>query len=325
MTEITEPKPNPSNAIISYLTAFLVFALAAGAFALSYDALRNVAAENGVTGWRSTVWPLLVDAALVIFSLAVARNTLNGERTRWPWFLVALYTVATIAFNILHVPGNVFRIPDTITRQIVAAVAPVSLFLAFETLMAMLIASVRRNNAILSLEQLSAQTESMQTESERIATQLTETRRRHETLTRETAALAVQLEDRKAQYETLTRESEILSARLEERKRRSQPKAKSESETPVQAKPKAKQQTESETESQPAPKPEPPASDIGLPNWLPYLPSRQDFIAMVKRGDINLPEAITGRELAAIIGSSPRTGELWLAAARNGHGHSNGN
>lgn len=362
---ITETQPKPkaqleaqpkSAAFISRLTAILVFALAAGAFALSYDALRNVAAENGVTGWRSTVWPLLVDAALIIFSLAVVRNTLSGERTRWPWFLVALYTIATVAFNILHVPGNFFRIPDAITRQIVAAVAPVSLFLAFETLMAMLIAGVRRSEAILSLAKLSAQRESMRTENETIAARLTESRRRYESFARETetlaakhkereaqyetfsreaaqlaAKLSAQLDERKAQYETLTRETETLAARLDERKRNSQAKAKAKANPATESPARPKPATESESETQPKPKANPATEPLTphpetLPDWMPFVPTRQDFIAMVHRGDIALPNDLTGRELADIIGKNQRTGELWLAAARNGYTNgTNGN
>lgn len=337
---ITETQPKPkaqleaqpkSAAFISRLTAILVFALAAGAFALSYDALRNVAAENGVTGWRSTVWPLLVDAALIIFSLAVVRNTLSGERTRWPWFLVALYTIATVAFNILHVPGNFFRIPDAITRQIVAAVAPVSLFLAFETLMAMLIAGVRRSEAILSLAKLSAQRESMRTENETIAARLTESRRRYESFARETETLAAKHKEREAQYETLTRETETLAARLDERKRNSQAKAKAKANPATESPARPKPATESESETQPKPKANPATEPLTphpetLPDWMPFVPTRQDFIAMVHRGDIALPNDLTGRELADIIGKNQRTGELWLAAARNGYTNgTNGN
>ena len=135
------------NKTISYITAGLVFLVALGAFALSYNALRQMAAANGITGWQSHIWPLLIDFSLVVFSLAVVRASLHGERTIWPWSLVGLYTVATVIFNILHAPN------DTIA-QIMAAVAPVSLFLSFETLMSHLKIEVSRHGVTTSLDQM---------------------------------------------------------------------------------------------------------------------------------------------------------------------------
>ena len=139
----------PTKAI-SILTAFLVFALAMGAFSLSYAALMAMAEANGLTGWRAYIWPLLVDFSLIVFSLAVVRASLQGERTIWAWALVGLYTLATIGFNILHAPAN-------LTAQIIAAVAPISLFLSFELLMSQLRSEINRHNLTLSREKLADQ------------------------------------------------------------------------------------------------------------------------------------------------------------------------
>jgi hypothetical protein len=127
----------------------LVFLLAAGAFVLSYATLWDTALAYGLPPRLAWIWPLLVDFALVVFSLAVVRASLYNERTWWPWLLVALYTVATVAFNILHAPAN-------LTAQVVAIVAPLSLFLSFETLMAMLKSEVRRKQRVQSLQELQA-------------------------------------------------------------------------------------------------------------------------------------------------------------------------
>ncbi len=136
--------------IISALTAALVASVAIAALALSYNALQAVAIDNGIDGWQSYVWPLLVDASLVVFSLAVVRNSLRQESTVWPWALVGLYTAATVGFNLVHSPQN-------ITAWLVAIVAPVSLFLAFETLMGQLKSETKRLAAVVSLEQLTSQ------------------------------------------------------------------------------------------------------------------------------------------------------------------------
>lgn len=140
---------NKPTAIINYCTAGLVFLLAAGAFVLSYANLWETALAYGLSHRLAWIWPLLVDFALVVFSLAVVRASLHNERTWWPWLMVTVYTIATVTFNILHAPVN-------LTAQVVAVVAPVSLFLSFETLMSMLKSGVRRNSLVQSIAQITA-------------------------------------------------------------------------------------------------------------------------------------------------------------------------
>lgn len=147
-TEASAVSPTPLyQRLINYSSTLLVFLLAVGAFILSYAALWETALSHGLSPRLAWIWPLLVDFALVVFSLAVVRASLYGERTLWPWLMVALYTVATVAFNILHAPDN-------LAARVVAVVAPVSLFLSFETLMAMLKSEVKRKQAALPLNDL---------------------------------------------------------------------------------------------------------------------------------------------------------------------------
>jgi hypothetical protein len=140
---------NKPTKTINHLTAGLVFLLAAGSFILSYSNLYETGLSLGLSPKLAWIWPLLVDFALIVFSLAVVRAGLHNERTWWPWLLVGVYTVATVAFNIYHAPAN-------LAAQIVAIVAPVSLFLSFETLMGMLKSGVRRSGLSLSIGELSA-------------------------------------------------------------------------------------------------------------------------------------------------------------------------
>lgn len=119
------------NQTIPKWTGWLVATLAIIAFILSYNALRHVAADYGIPENLSFLWPLLVDFALIVFSMAVLSASLAGQRTVWPWLLVGLFTLATVGFNLIHAPDNA-------TARIVAAVAPVALFLSFETLMGMI-------------------------------------------------------------------------------------------------------------------------------------------------------------------------------------------
>jgi len=181
---ILSKTPQKSNLTetFSRLSAALVALLAAGAFLLSYNALRAVAARNGLPGWQSFLWPLLIDFALIVFSLAVVRNALLGERTRWPWFLVALYTAATVGFNILHAPSN-------LTARVVAVVAPVSLFLSFETLMAQLRSEVCRTETARTLSELTAEAERLAERRDELAAALDALARKRDALTAELSEL----------------------------------------------------------------------------------------------------------------------------------------
>lgn len=142
-------KPENATKSISYSSAVFVFLLAAGAFVLSYSNLYDTALSHGLPPRLAWIWPLLVDFALIVFSLAVVRASLHNERTWWPWLLVAIYTAGTIAFNVYHAPAN-------LAAQVIAVVAPVSLFLSFETLMGMLKSGVKRAGLVQSIEQLAA-------------------------------------------------------------------------------------------------------------------------------------------------------------------------
>lgn len=123
---------------ISAMTAGLVLTLAAIAFTLSYNALRDVAVTHGVGEWLSYLWPLLIDFALLVFSLAVLRANLRGERAWWPWALVGIFTLGTVGFNFFHAQA------DSIPVWAVAVAAPIALFFSFETLMGMVRAEVKR-------------------------------------------------------------------------------------------------------------------------------------------------------------------------------------
>jgi len=84
MASLNQPPPKRNlYTLISTITALLVASLTLGALALSYNALRGVAVAYGLAGWQSYIWPLLLDFALVVFSLAVVRNALLRERTLW--------------------------------------------------------------------------------------------------------------------------------------------------------------------------------------------------------------------------------------------------
>jgi DNA-binding CsgD family transcriptional regulator len=122
----------------------MVLLIAAISFTLSYHALRDIAQSHGFDGWLSYLWPLLIDFALVVFSLCVVTAHLHSESTWRQWALVALATITTITYNYLHAPANLIA-------QSVAIVPPVMLFFSFELLMSQLKASVARSTHVQRL------------------------------------------------------------------------------------------------------------------------------------------------------------------------------
>lgn len=113
---------------ISWLTALLVVFLTGSAFVLSYNNLQALAEENAIIGWLSFLWPLTLDAFMIAAGLSALRGSLNRDtfgRLWYPWLLVGLFTVLSIAFNILHAP-------ETLLAQSIAAMPPLVVFLALE-------------------------------------------------------------------------------------------------------------------------------------------------------------------------------------------------
>jgi hypothetical protein len=116
------------NRRLSYITGLLVTFLAAAAFWLSFAALRDLAIEQGVAPGVAWLYPAIIDGAIIVFSLSVVQVSLAGERPRYPWVLVGLFTVLSVALNMVHATTEALA-------KLMAAIPPVALFLSFELLM----------------------------------------------------------------------------------------------------------------------------------------------------------------------------------------------
>ena len=140
---------NRTNTLISTLTGVLVFLLAAAAFLLSFDALKHLAATNGIPAGKSWIYPAIVDGAIIVFSLSVLQASLNRQHTTYPWALVAVFTAMSVILNIVHAPNSFLS-------RVLAAIPPVALFLSFELLMGQIKGLVQRSGAVQSLQELLA-------------------------------------------------------------------------------------------------------------------------------------------------------------------------
>lgn len=146
---------------INRLAVSLVSLLALGAFVLSYNALYEVAKSHGIPVRLAWIWPLLIDGAIVVFSISVVRASLLRESARWPWALVIVFTVGTVFFNVLHFVPIPYPLVVSVT---IAIIAPVGLVLAFETVMGMLKSNVARKEIVRSIAEIEAESKKKRAE-----------------------------------------------------------------------------------------------------------------------------------------------------------------
>jgi len=195
---IEQNKQQKNIEFLSWLSIILVLLLAVGGFALSYNALKDVAFNNGLNDWRASVWPLLIDAALVIFSFAVVRANMVGGRTAWPWTLVGVSTIGTIVFNLVHANDQVSSLNLIVMsiplKHLVAIVPPLALVLAFETLMGMFRDTLKRHWLTRSNQELRQELDNRRNQLDTLETKLKalEDKRQQQADTLKTELAAIQ-------------------------------------------------------------------------------------------------------------------------------------
>ncbi|WP_067475747.1 DUF2637 domain-containing protein [Actinomadura hibisca] len=112
-------------------TGLVVLVLAAGAFAVSYDALRDLAAAGGVDRRWGPAYPVMADALLVIVVLAL----IVARHARWwtravRWVLLAALVAGGAALGVQHAVWGYASLPDEGVRAGVAVAPHAMLILA---------------------------------------------------------------------------------------------------------------------------------------------------------------------------------------------------
>ncbi len=168
-----------TNRHLSLLTGLLVAFLAAAAFWLSFGALRDLAVQQGIAPDVAWLYPAIIDGAIIVFSLSVVQVSLAGERPRYPWVLVGLFTALSVMLNILHAAA-------TILPKLMAAIPPVALFLSFELLMNQIKWAAKRQSLGQTVAELETAIATLQAERSRlegeIAAATTTLKSKHEAL-----------------------------------------------------------------------------------------------------------------------------------------------
>jgi hypothetical protein len=111
-----------------------VLGIGAAAFLLSYDALHSLALASGVRPGLARIWPGVLDGFIVVATLTVVAAKRARQPTWYPWALVALFSAASVAFNILHALDRYLAAARWV-GPLVFAMPPVALVLATHLLL----------------------------------------------------------------------------------------------------------------------------------------------------------------------------------------------
>jgi len=115
-----------NHRIIQITYALLFVIITISAFTLSYLNLMQAATDAEI--YPAWMWPLCLDAFIIMGSLFVLQANLNQEPSWQGWIVLLTFTVASTVFNILHSP-------DDHISQAAHALAPIALCGSLEMLM----------------------------------------------------------------------------------------------------------------------------------------------------------------------------------------------
>lgn len=134
-----------STKSIAWITGTLTLLMALFSFILSFNALTDLATQHDVS--IPYLFPLVVEAGVIIFSLNALYRSIHDEHARWQWTLILGSSLIAGIFNVLHAEPN-------IVSRVMAAMPSLFLLLSFESFLNQIKHSVQRANILKSIEQL---------------------------------------------------------------------------------------------------------------------------------------------------------------------------
>jgi hypothetical protein len=134
------------------LSNWLTFGVVIIAFALSFGALEDLAREVGII--YPALYPIMIDAGLVIYNIMALQSSLDGERNWYAWLLIVLATVASVFLNVVHAADTLPTWLQTILGPAMAAIPPLVIFGAFHLVVLRIEETARRTRVLQSLSDL---------------------------------------------------------------------------------------------------------------------------------------------------------------------------
>lgn len=131
---------NPDHLAVLIVAASLTGLLAATSFLLSFAGLSAVAEWASVPWWLTWAVPVMIDSAILVYTLAALVLQARGESTVRTWCSLALWTALSVAANSLHAWTDIPALVQTIAGMTIAGLAPIAVMLATHTLTDLLVA-----------------------------------------------------------------------------------------------------------------------------------------------------------------------------------------
>lgn len=131
-----------TDKIIAYTTGLLTLLLALFSFVLSFNALADLAAIHDVS--IPPLFPFVVEAAVIVFSLNALYRSLQGESAKVQWALIIGSSLLAGLFNVAHAQA------DWLSR-LMAAMPSLFLLLSFESFLSLVKHGVTKQGAIKSI------------------------------------------------------------------------------------------------------------------------------------------------------------------------------
>lgn len=131
---------------VSKVTIITVVAIAIIAFVLSYENIRALAIDVGLTPFQAALFPIVIDAAMLVFAMSMMDRAVQDREGGRAWglsILVGLYAALSIAFNVWH--SNL-----TVVGVTIAITIPATLFFTFETAMGQVKRHVQEHGSSLT-------------------------------------------------------------------------------------------------------------------------------------------------------------------------------
>lgn len=132
---------NPDTLPVLIVAATLTSGLAGTSFALTFAALLDVAAWANVPARLAWAVPVMLDAAIVVYTLAVLVHRARRENAATAWLPLAGFTTVSVVANAAHA-GAVPPAWQALIGTLVAGLAPVAVLLATHTLARLIVAPV---------------------------------------------------------------------------------------------------------------------------------------------------------------------------------------
>lgn len=131
---------NPDHLAVLIVAASLTGLLAVTSFLLSFVGLSAVAVWASVPWWLTWAVPVMIDSAILVYTLAALVLRARGEKTGRTWCSLALWAAVSVAANAIHAWVDAPSELQTVTGMIIAGLAPVALLLATHTLVDLIVA-----------------------------------------------------------------------------------------------------------------------------------------------------------------------------------------